>query len=499
MDEKRRAIAFAWGTIGIPVLLFGLGTQVAAMDRQAYVVSFSENEPAMKDLSAQLTQEFEGALLRAGCVTLLERRKLDFLLAHRESESGPVLKRLQGIPPTDRANLGLVPATGLIFGTVKSDPESGELVVSAEYDLLDGTKLAVETARMSVGKRFVAQERARLLSTLAEQLCASLQGSYHAVTTQDSKAAASAPEPKRSDTEEGGTTFLYEDFEKTGLDPRWQASGGGVYDWEVGPGAFGGSGRSLRITGPYTIRLDLPSERFGGHYIIASAQVRTAAIEPVPGKKFYERGTFHVSYEDPSSGEFAWHPSADQANFTTTPATSTWQVRRASCYVPRGATQINLFTGIQDNTGTLWLDQIQVVIASEDRTTHGQEASTPIEQLPVSFFCDGNTYVSSEVTQDKFGRKAPGGSRFYIAGGGDTWDPPFKLEIQPGDFRGHRVLVFEGKLPTDFQVVWWDPDSKAANNGWVWSPVYELFHERLGVYIKDPQYLYRPVLLEDCR
>jgi hypothetical protein len=105
-----------------------------------------------------------------------------------------------------------------------------------------------------------------------------------------------------------------------------------------------------------------------------------------------------------------------------------------------------------------------------------------------------------EAARDKFQRPAPEGAQFYIAGGGETWDPPFKLRLSPGIVLERDVLVFDGIIPADFQVVWQDTESAAALDGWVWSPVFERFRDRLGVHIdkRGGNYLYRPVDLLEC-
>jgi hypothetical protein len=119
-----------------------------------------------------VTEEFEESLIKARCLRVIERRRLDRLLAHQEQEKR--ISNAKSLDPTSRRELTATGADSVVFGTITDDLEGGQFKVAVTLQTLAGEILADTSVRITRGKRFDAEERELRMDELASKLCSSL-------------------------------------------------------------------------------------------------------------------------------------------------------------------------------------------------------------------------------------------------------------------------------------------------------------------------------------
>ena len=137
-----------------------------------YVWEFGTRDGSRNELTASLTREFEEALMKESCVVVLERRNYDKLMSQKDTEKA--IMAIDGISDYSLRNLKTIEASGVIFGEVYDDVQSGEIKVTARVQKFDGQNMAFDSVRLSRGRRFDAASRERSMDELAFSMCSSL-------------------------------------------------------------------------------------------------------------------------------------------------------------------------------------------------------------------------------------------------------------------------------------------------------------------------------------
>jgi len=153
-----------------------LGLLIGASARRAageppptYVWLFSATGAEAESLAGTVTEEFEEALVKAGCLPIVERRKLPDLQSHQKQE-----QRIAGansLSPGDRSVLSTARADAVVFGKITDDIQGGQVKIAVTLETLAGVTLANTSVRISRGKRLVAEERERRMADLASDVC----------------------------------------------------------------------------------------------------------------------------------------------------------------------------------------------------------------------------------------------------------------------------------------------------------------------------------------
>jgi len=153
-------------------LLAGAAAGRAAGERPpTYVWLFSATGGA-ESLIESVTEEFEEALVKAGCLPIVERRNLPDLQSHQKQE-----ERIEGadaLSPRQRRLLSTASAEAVVFGKLTDDIEGGQVKIAVTLETLSGVTLANTSVRISRGKRLDAEERERRMAKLASEVCSAL-------------------------------------------------------------------------------------------------------------------------------------------------------------------------------------------------------------------------------------------------------------------------------------------------------------------------------------
>jgi hypothetical protein len=153
-------------------LLAGAASGRAAEEQPpTYVWLFSATGAEAESLTDMVTEEFEEAFGKAGCVPIVERRNLPDLLSHQKQE-----QRISAdfLSPRERRVLSTASADAVVFGKITDDIQGGQIKVAVSLEALSGVKLADTSVRFSRGKRFDAEERERQMAELASKVCSAL-------------------------------------------------------------------------------------------------------------------------------------------------------------------------------------------------------------------------------------------------------------------------------------------------------------------------------------
>lgn len=122
-----------------------------------YVWNFSTRDSEQDELTTNLTQEFEEALIQSKRFQVLERRKYDRLLAQKDNEKA--ILNIEGISSTALKNLKANQANAVVFGEMHDDIQSGQIKVTVTIQTFDGKKLDMQSIRFTRGKRFNPESR----------------------------------------------------------------------------------------------------------------------------------------------------------------------------------------------------------------------------------------------------------------------------------------------------------------------------------------------------
>jgi hypothetical protein len=154
-------------------LLAGAAVGRASGERPpTYVWLFSATGEEAESLTESATEEFEEALVKAGCLPIVQRRNLPDLESHQAQE-----KRIQGadsLSPRQRRLLSTASADAVVFGKLTDDIQGGQVKIAVTLETLSGVTLANTSVRISRGKRLDAEERERQMAELATDVCSAL-------------------------------------------------------------------------------------------------------------------------------------------------------------------------------------------------------------------------------------------------------------------------------------------------------------------------------------
>lgn len=154
-------------------LITGESVHAQSMNNiNVYVWDFGTRDSKKTSLTKNFTEEFEGALIRANCCVILERRNYDRLMAQKNNEIA--IMSIEGIAESSVITLKTLEANAVIFGEIYDDVESGEVKITATVQAFDGKNLARENAKISRGRRLDTTSREKIMQELAEKVCSSL-------------------------------------------------------------------------------------------------------------------------------------------------------------------------------------------------------------------------------------------------------------------------------------------------------------------------------------
>jgi hypothetical protein len=119
-----------------------------------------------------VTEEFEEAFVKAGCLPIVQRRNLPELQSHQKQE-----ERIEGadsLSPRQRRLLSTASADAVVFGKITDDVQGGQVKIAVTLETLSGVTMANTSVRISRGKRLDAEERERRMAELASEVCSAL-------------------------------------------------------------------------------------------------------------------------------------------------------------------------------------------------------------------------------------------------------------------------------------------------------------------------------------
>lgn len=137
-----------------------------------YVWLFASDGPDAKEIAEKVTDEFEVALLDAGCVSLLERREIKTLLDHQLNEA--TILSTSSLGAAERKELQARRADSVVFGKITEDFESGHIRIEVKLQTLTSETIAGKRVLLTKGKRLDAVERESMMQKLANDLCLSV-------------------------------------------------------------------------------------------------------------------------------------------------------------------------------------------------------------------------------------------------------------------------------------------------------------------------------------
>jgi hypothetical protein len=118
-------------------------------------------------------------------------------------------------------------------------------------------------------------------------------------------------------------------------------------------------GKSIKIVNSACIEKDLPEKDFAGKTIKVIAWIKTQGIKANSNSRTYEAGKFHIAWND-SKGDH-WAPE-DHDFYSENVGENHWLQMEREAVIPVDARNINIFMGIQGNTGTLYIDDISIEV-----------------------------------------------------------------------------------------------------------------------------------------
>lgn len=157
--------------IGLGLLAGAAAGRASGERPRTYVWLFSATGET-GSLAEPVTEEFEEALVKAGCLPIVQRRNLPDLESHQAQE-----ERIQGadsLSPRQRRLLSTASADAVVFGKLTDDPDGGQVKIAVTLETLSGVTLANTSVRIIRGKRLDAEEREQRMADLATDVCSAL-------------------------------------------------------------------------------------------------------------------------------------------------------------------------------------------------------------------------------------------------------------------------------------------------------------------------------------
>lgn len=155
-----------------------------------YVWLFASDGPDAKEIAEKVTDEFEVALLDAGCVSLLERREIKTLLDHQLNEA--TILSTSSLGAAERKELQARRADSVVFGKITEDFESGHIRIEVKLQTLTSETIAGKRVLLTKGKRLDAVERESMMQKLANDLCLSVGKAFGQAPTPGTETPAGA-------------------------------------------------------------------------------------------------------------------------------------------------------------------------------------------------------------------------------------------------------------------------------------------------------------------
>ncbi len=152
-------------------LLFGFGDAAQSQSLDSlivYVWDFTSRDGQKNDLTDNLTEEFEEALINVNRILLLERRKYDRLLAHKANEKAVL--DIEKIDTATLDSLKFYQANAIVFGEVHDDIKSGEIKVTTTFQAFYGKMLIKKSIRFTRGKQDDAESREKAMEKLIKKI-----------------------------------------------------------------------------------------------------------------------------------------------------------------------------------------------------------------------------------------------------------------------------------------------------------------------------------------
>jgi hypothetical protein len=157
---------------GIGLLAGAAAGQAAGERPPTYVWLFHSMGAEVENLTDAVTEEFEEALVKAGCLPIVQRRNLPDLQSHQKQEERTI--GADYLSPRQRRLLSTASADAVVFGKITDDIQGGQVKISVSLETLSGVTLANTSVRISRGKRLDADERERRMADLASEVCGAL-------------------------------------------------------------------------------------------------------------------------------------------------------------------------------------------------------------------------------------------------------------------------------------------------------------------------------------
>lgn len=145
------------------VLLISYGTARATTyseilnDSVVYVWDFKVSDASLKEIGNTLTNDFETELIKSGLYTVLERRRYNRVLAHREMENQ--INEIQKLSESAMDSLRSVKAGAVIFGEVKDDINSGQFEVIVTFQNLN--EVILRKGSILISRGLIADNQTR--------------------------------------------------------------------------------------------------------------------------------------------------------------------------------------------------------------------------------------------------------------------------------------------------------------------------------------------------
>jgi hypothetical protein len=180
-----------------------------------YVWLFSATGAEVESLTDTVTEEFEEAFVKAGCLPVVQRRNLPELQSHQKQE-----ERIEGadsLSPRQRRLLSTASADAVVFGKITDDVQGGQVKIAVTLETLSGVTMANTSVRISRGKRLDAEERERRMAELATEVCGALGFKKDsAANGQHGAGSGSVPEDAILTTRAGNVAFRIVSAQHTG-------------------------------------------------------------------------------------------------------------------------------------------------------------------------------------------------------------------------------------------------------------------------------------------
>ena len=139
-----------------------------------YIWEFTTRDSEMNEHTRNITSEFETALQAMGCLSLLERRRLDKVIQHRDNEKAII--DVESIAPMILNELKTKQARGAIFGELFDDATGGEIRVQVKLQNFSTEIIGMASIRMRRGEIFDGARRDEHMLLLAKRLCGFIPG-----------------------------------------------------------------------------------------------------------------------------------------------------------------------------------------------------------------------------------------------------------------------------------------------------------------------------------